>query len=561
MKSNLSKNLKVLLQCIVVIVLLNLIGGLVYKRFDLTQDKRYTLSEATVKLLEQVENPIIIDVFLEGKFPGEFRRLQLETRQLLEEFELVNSNVKFQFVNPLDEANGSEEVLNELVQYGIKPVSITVNDKGTQTQQVVLPWAIVSRGEKASKVQLLKNMLGANTEEKVLTSVQHLEYAFIDAIQKVIKEKQKKIAVLRGNDELEDVYIADLLLSLKESYYIAPFTLDSVASNPVKTLNELKEYDLTLIAKPHKNFTDKQIQVVDQYIVSGGKAIFMLDQVQADFDSLRATGNMLAYAKDQSLGEMLFKYGVRINPVLVKDEIGAPIKLAIGKQGSETQYGDFIWKFSPFVYPEGKHPIIKNIEGVKFDFVSPIDTLKNNIAKTVLLQSSKYSSTVGTPIEISLDVLNEQVGPEVYEGKGNYILGVLLEGDFRSVFQNRVLPFQMSDFKEKGLQNKIIVFSDGNLAKNQLDQRGAPMELGYDKWTNKLYGNKELLMNSVDFLLDDSGLIQLRTKEVRFPMMDKVKVYQNYTKIQMLALILPILIVVIFSIVFLVLKKRIFEKK
>ncbi|MEC4113813.1 gliding motility-associated ABC transporter substrate-binding protein GldG [Myroides pelagicus] len=546
---------------VVVVVLINILATFFSSRFDLTQDKRYTLSETTEVILSHVEQPVIIDVFLEGTFPAEFRRLQAETRQMLEEFELMNSNIKFHFVNPLEGEDNEEEVLGHLMELGVKPMSITVNDKGTQTKQVVLPWALVSQGQKTVKVSLLKNMMGISTEEKVLLSVQNLEYVFADAIQSVSSEKQKKIAVLKGNGELSDIYIADFLISLRERYHIGPFTLDSVASRPQETLEELKQYDLVLLAKPTEQFSDKEVQVLDQYILGGGKGLFLLDQVQADFDSLRNTGRMLAYAKDQSLGELLFKYGLRINPVLVKDEIGVPIKLAIGKQGTQTQYGDFIWKFSPFVYPESNHSIVKNIEGVKFDFVSPMDTLKNGVDKTVLLQTSKYSMTVGTPNEISFDVLNEEVSPEIYEGKGSYIVGVLLEGDFKSVYQHRILPFEMERPLKEGKDNKLIVFSDGDLIKNQVDQNGVPLELGYDKWTNRLFGNKELLLNSVDYLLDDQGLLELRTKEVKLPMLDKVRVYQNYTKIQLLALFLPLVVVVFILVLFLLMKKGKFQKK
>jgi gliding-associated putative ABC transporter substrate-binding component GldG len=561
MKKNHQQNILALVKLIIVLTAINIAGNFFYKRFDLTQDHRYTLSAITNEIVDRVKEPMIIDVFLEGKFPQEFRRLQNETKQLLEEFEIQNSNIKFQFINPLQEGATQEEVMQELFEYGLKPVTVTVNDKGTQTQQVVYPWAIVSQGEKASRVQLLKNMIGANTEEKVITSVQHLEYAFAEAIDKITTEKQKSIAILKGNGQLDDAYIADFLLTVRENYHIAPFTLDSVVVHPQKTLKELKDFDLIVVAKPDKEFSEKQIEVLDQFIMNGGKSLWLLDQVQADFDSLRTDGSMLAYAKDQSLGEMLFKYGVRINPVLVKDEISTPIKIAIGKQGSETQYGQFIWKFAPFVYPEINHPIVKNIEGVKFDFASPMDTLKNDIRKTVLLQSSKYSMLVGTPTEINLNILNEESTPEMFENKGSYILGVLLEGQFKSVFQNRILPFKVDKPLYKSEENKMIIISDGDIIKNHLDQNYQPLELGYDKWINKLYGNKELIMNSVNYLMDDRGLINLRTKEVKIPMLDKVKVYQDYNYIQMLTFGLPVLLIAVFGLIFTFLRRRSFVKK
>lgn len=562
MKRETKKNIVQLGSFIAGIVLLNGIGAYVHHRFDLTQDKRYTLSPITNEIIDQVEEPILIEVLLEGQFSQEFVKLQAETRQLLEEFSAENSNILFRFVNPLEEGGGTEDqIVSNLYELGAKPVTLTVNNKGMQSQALVFPWAFVNKGEQMVKVQLLKNMIGANTEEKVLTSIQHLEYAFTEAIAKVNTPKSKKIAILKGNGQIEDPYLADFLISAKDNYHLAPFTLDSVAQSPQATLAQLQEFDLAIMAKPTKEFDEKQIEVLDQFIMNGGKTLWLLDQVQADFDSLRTKGSLFAYPKDQSLGEMLFKYGVRINPLLVKDEVATPIKLALGRQGSETQYGEFIWKFAPFVYPESTHPIVKNIEGVRLDFASPIDTLKNEIKKTVLLQSSPYSLTVGTPTEINLDMINEESNPEHYSEKGNYILGVLLEGQFKSVFENRVLPFALPNAKKRSEDNKMIVISDGDIIKNQLDQNYQPMELGYDKWTNKLYGNKEFLFNAVNYLLDDSGLINLRTKEVKIPVLDKMRVFEHYSTIQFIVLGIPILVVLLLGFLFSFFKRKTFVKK
>lgn len=562
MKRETKKNIVQLGSFIAGIVLLNGIGAYVHHRFDLTQDKRYTLSPITNEIIDQVEEPILIEVLLEGQFSQEFVKLQAETRQLLEEFSAENSNILFRFVNPLEEGGGTEDqIVSNLYELGAKPVTLTVNNKGMQSQALVFPWAFVNKGEQMVKVQLLKNMIGANTEEKVLTSIQHLEYAFTEAIAKVNTPKSKKIAILKGNGQIEDPYLADFLISAKDNYHLAPFTLDSVAQSPQATLAQLQEFDLAIMAKPTKEFDEKQIEVLDQFIMNGGKTLWLLDQVQADFDSLRTKGSLFAYPKDQSLGEMLFKYGVRINPLLVKDEVATPIKLALGRQGSETQYGEFIWKFAPFVYPESTHPIVKNIEGVRLDFASPIDTLKNEIKKTVLLQSSPYSLTVGTPTEINLDMINEESNPEHYSEKGSYILGVLLEGQFKSVFENRVLPFALPNAKKRSEDNKMIVISDGDIIKNQLDQNYQPMELGYDKWTNKLYGNKEFLFNAVNYLLDDSGLINLRTKEVKIPVLDKMRVFEHYSTIQFIVLGIPILVVLLLGFLFSFFKRKTFVKK
>ncbi|WP_374401810.1 gliding motility-associated ABC transporter substrate-binding protein GldG [Flavobacterium sp.] len=556
MKENKSKALKQLGIVFLAIIVINLISNFFFKRFDLTQDKRYTLSETTLNIIESVDSPLYIEVYLEGNFPPEFKRLQNETKQLLEEFTAYNSNIIFNFKNPIEKEETRVEKMKEFYAKGMQPLSITVEDKGKQSQEVVFPWAQATYGDKFTKVALLKNLMGASTEQKVISSVQHLEFGFAEAINKISKEKQKKIAVIKGNGELIEPFMADFLRTVKESYYIGPFTLDSVAKQPTQTLEALKKYDLAVIAKPTEAFTEEEKQVLDQFIMNGGKTLWLVDAVSADMDSLyNETGTILAAQRELNLTDMFFKYGIRINPLLVKDEYATPIKLASGNQGSETQMQEYKWKFAPFIYPTSTNPIVKNMEGIKFEFASPIEILKNDIKKTVLLSSSEYSKTIGTPSPISLDMVTEETTPEEYEGKGLLPVAVLMEGKFKSMYQNRVLPFKDNSFQATGKDNKMIVISDGDVIKNQLD-KGVPLELGFDKWTNQLYGNKEFLMNCVNYLLDDNGLINIRSKDVDLPLLNKEEVYKNYTMAQMVTVGLPIVILAIFGFLFTFLRKR-----
>ncbi len=556
MKENKSKALKQLGIVFLAIIVINLISNFFFKRFDLTQDKRYTLSETTLNIIESVESPLYIEVYLEGNFPPEFKRLQNETKQLLEEFTAYNSNIIFNFKNPIEKEETRVEKMKEFYAKGMQPLSITVEDKGKQSQEVVFPWAQATYGDKFTKVALLKNLMGASTEQKVISSVQHLEFGFAEAINKISKEKQKKIAVIKGNGELIEPFLADFLRTVKESYYIGPFTLDSVAKQPTQTLEALKKYDLAVIAKPTEAFTEEEKQVLDQFIMNGGKTLWLVDVVSADMDSLyNETGTILASQRELNLTDMFFKYGIRINPLLVKDEYATPIKLASGNQGSETQMQEYTWKFAPFVYPTSTHPIVKNMEGIKFEFASPIEILKNDIKKTVLLSSSEYSKTVGTPTPVSLEMVTEETTEEEYLGKGLLPVAVLMEGKFKSMYQNRVLPFKDNSFQANGKNNKMIVISDGDVIKNQLD-KGVPLELGFDKWTNQLYGNKEFLMNCVNYLLDDNGLINIRSKDVDLPLLNKEEVYKNYTMAQMVTVGLPIVILAIFGFLFTFLRKR-----
>ncbi|MCV9934415.1 gliding motility-associated ABC transporter substrate-binding protein GldG [Flavobacterium sp. LS1R47] len=561
MKISSQKNIKTLLITIAILIALNIAGTFIFHRFDLTNDKRYTLSPTSLNIIKQVHNPLSIKIYMQGDLPPEFKRLQLETQQLLEEFQVYNKNIYFEFVNPMENEDESMDIIKELYRKGLTPINITVDDKGKQSQAMVFPWAIATYNNKEVNIPLLKNQMGASTTQKVIGSVQHLEYSIADAFNKITKEKQKKVAIIKGNGEMKEIFMAKFLMQIRESYHIGPFTLDSVAKNPIGTLDALKKYDLAIIAKPTEAFTDSEKQVLDQFIINGGKTLWLVDQVNAEMDSLyNQSGATLAFPRDLNLNDMFFKYGFRITPDLVKDERGSPIKLASGEQGSATQYQQFNWKYAPQVYPESKHPIVKNLGGIKFDFANPIDTLKNGIKKTVLLQSSPYSKKIGTPAEINLNIVTEETSPNDYINKGNIPLSVLLEGDFHSMYENRVLPFEQKTFLTKGKATKMIVISDGDLVRNQLDKNLTPVELGYDQRSGNLYDNKDFLMNCVNYLLDDTGLINIRSKDLNLPLLDKEKVYQEYSITQFITIGLPILILLVFGLAFTFLRKRKYSK-
>jgi gliding-associated putative ABC transporter substrate-binding component GldG len=553
--------LKSLVFIIAVLVLLNGIGSQFFHRFDLTQDKRYTLSPTSLSILKEVKEPLIVDVFLKGQFPGEFKKLQAETQQLLEEFKAYNKNITFQFVNPLENEEERDTIIQSFMERGLTPVNVTVEDKGKQTQEVVFPWAIATYNGRSVKVPLLKNLMGASTAEKVVSSVQHLEYAFANAFNTVSKNKEKKVAIIKGNGELHDLLMADFIKQVRENYYIGTFTLDSVAKKPNESLSYLKKYDLAVIAKPTEKFSDEEKLALDQFVINGGKTLWLVDQVNIEMDSLyNDAGATLAYPFDLNLNDLFFKYGVRINPTIIKDVMAAPIALATGEQGSATQYTQYPWFYSPLVYPSSTNPIVSNVDALKFQFVNSIDTLKNGIKKTVLLQSSPYSKAVGTPVEVSLNMVTDRPEQSAFKNTGNIPIAILLEGQFHSVYENRVLPFDEKTFKSIGKNNKMIVVSDGDIIRNQLDKNFQPLELGYDKWTNKLYGNKEFMMNCVNYLLDDNGLINIRSKAVNLPLLDKEKVYTNYTVSQVITVGLPIVILGIFGLAFTYIRKRKYAK-
>ena len=557
--SSFKKHITSLGLLIVGLVLLNIGGSVFYERFDLTQDKRYTLSDAAKETLNSIDSPILIDVFLEGSFPPEFRKLQVETKQILDEFAADNPNIRYEFINPLAGDENQESIGQQLANIGLVAAHVQVKENGKVSNELVYPWALAYYKDKTVKIPLLKNQLGTSSEERVNNSIQNLEYSFADGFNRLVNEKSKKVAVLKGNGQWDDRYIADFFSTLREYYFIAPFTLDSAYSNPIKTLDELKQFDLIVSASPTESFSDTEKYILDQYTMHGGNSLWLIDATEIKEDSVSL--KKIAFASDLNLNDFFFKYGVRINSNLVKDIYSAPIVLASGNE-NEAQYNRFPWFFSPLSASSQNHPIVTNIEAVKFDYVSSIDTLPNMLDKTILLSSSNISKIVGLPAPIdfdkeipeNLDVLNNGPDPQEFTA-GETPMAVLIEGTFSSVFTNRVKPFALPDDRSTSPPTKMVVISDGDVIKNQLD-RNRPLELGFDKMTNVMYGNKEFLLNTVNYLLDDGGLINIRTKEIAVPFLDPTKTIEQRTKWQITNLLLPLGLLIIFGVSFKFYRRR-----
>ena len=528
-------------------------------RIDLTADGRYTLSETSEDIIAKATDVVIVDVFLEENVPDAFLKLQIETRQLLEEYASANPNIKFAFVNPVPEGAVVEQIAEDFNNRGMRPEQVQLRNNGKVSQEFIFPWAIASYKGQTVRIPLLKKTLGASPDELVSRSVQNLEYAFSDAFYKLLNPKSKRIAVLKGNGELQDKYIADFFKTLRESYFIAPFPLDSISAKPDTIMAALNKFDLIVAAKPTEAFTDLQKYALDQYTMQGGKALYLIDQVAMETDSLyRNSGMALATARSLNLDDFFFKYGIRINPVLVEDLYAAPLVLATG-EGNNSQYSQLPWFFYPLITPEENHPINTNIDNpVFFKYANQIELLDTPLEKTILLQSSVLSKLNGVPVPISLESITTEPSAENYSA-GNQNLAVLLEGKFTSAFKNRILPIENSQipFRESAEKNTaMIVVADGDLIKNDLDQNGRPLELGFDKFTFKEYGNKEFLLNAVNYLLDDSGLINIRSKSISLPALDIQKTTNNRSTWQALTLGLPLVMLLIFGLIYTYLRKR-----
>jgi ABC-2 type transport system permease protein len=537
-------------------IILNFANQSFYKRFDLTADNRYTLSNTTKNIVSKIDKNLSVTIYLEGDFPSEFKRLQAETRQYLEELSAENSKIKITFQNP-------DNQREKLIKKGMIPSKLTVEENGKLSEAIIFPWAEISYEKKSQVVSLLPSAIVASQEEQLQKAIENLEYSFSNALNTILLQKRKRVGVITGNGELQDMYQYSFLSEVAKKYRLAKFTLDSVASNPQQTLKDLTSLDIAIIAKPTQKFTEQEKFTIDQFIANGGKTLWMLDNVQADQDSLFTNGKMLAYPRDLNLTDLLFAYGVRINTSLIKDLYAAKISLATGKIGNQTQFQNLEWFFHPLVSGNPNHAITKNIAPVRLQFANPIDTLKNNIKKTPLLRSSLLTQKIGTPRFIELQSIANEILETDYNN-GSQLFAVLLEGAFNSAYKNRMRPFETPLYKESSNNNKMVVISDGDIGKNQIlkdnTSKIQPLDLNKDKWTRQQFGNKDFLLNVVDYLLDDIGLIELRNKTLKISILDKQKAYKERLYWQFVNVIFPLIFLLFFGIIFHFLRRRKYAK-
>ncbi|HLV62077.1 gliding motility-associated ABC transporter substrate-binding protein GldG [Galbibacter sp.] len=542
---------KKILLPIVLLFAVNYISSFFVVRVDLTKDQRYTLSKPTKELLKKVDRPIFIDVLLGGNPPAEFKRLQTETKQLLEEFSNVNDYIIFNIVDPLESGGTKEQIAQSLMELGLTPASVTIEEGNSVSREMIFPWAMVNSGSKTVKASLLNNSLGANSEARINNSVQQLEHTLADAIYQVTITDKKSIAVIKGQGEMDDKYMADFLRNLQGYYHLAEFNMDSLHQQPQATLENLKRFQAAIIAKPTQGFSENEKMILDQYIISGGKTLWLLDQVAADLDSLQNDNfRSLAFPMDLNLDDMLFKYGVRINKDLVQDLISTPV--TVTDANGEIPLN---WFYSPMVASLNNHPINNSLNVVKLEFANSIDTLSNGIDKTILLQSSNQSRAVGVPRNYSLDEFDNPPNLSEFSGEPK-MLGVLLEGQFNSAYSNRVKPFIPDAMVEKNqYPNKMIIISDGDII-NYTYANKKPLVGGIDPWTKQLYSNRNFLLNCVNYLVQDNGLINIRSKEIYISLLDKQKSYEQKTWWQLVNIGVPIVTLLLFGSIFYYVRRK-----
>lgn len=506
-------------------------------QIDFTADQRYTLSPTAINTLEATTTPLRVDVFLSGDLPNNFQRLRQETQTLLEQMARKRP-LLLNYINPFEDTDNVTAIVEEMLQYGLQPHNVVNANTQRMEQTVVFPWAIVSDGSRSVRVSLLKKTLGDSPEQQLLRSIRQLEYQFTDAIIQLQTTTKKSIAVLTSHNTSSAASTADLLQSLKPYYNLAAFDLKALQNDPITTLNNLKRFDVLFISNPKAPFTATEKLVLDQYQMHGGASLWAINTIQINRDSLfNSSGSALAYPNPLNLEDYFFKRGLRLNNNLVKDLYAAPIVLAQGS-GNQSQYLPYPWSYYPLIPAITSHPIAAGVGNVWLRFTSSIDTLKNTAKKQFLLTSSPLSKAATAPFIVRLEEATQAPNPEAYN-QGSLGTAVLLEGAFESLYKNRVLNVDSLPFKANG-NAKMLVIADGNIAENQLD-KGQPVELGYDKWTNNFYNNKTFLQNAFHYLMGEEARIALRAKTLQVALLDLQRTKENSTLVRLFVALIPLL--------------------
>ena len=555
------KNIRTFGLLLLFIIAINVLSSFLFTRIDLTTEKRYTLSKATKKILKNIDDVVYFKIYLEGDFPAGFKRLKNETREMLNQFKAYNTLIQYEFINPSEGKNKKQtnNIYKELYTKGIEPTNLQVKNNDGSSQQIIFPGAIVTYKEKELPLQLLNSQLGVAPEAILNSSIESLEYNIASVLKKLSLTTKPKIAFLQGHGELDKYETGSIAAMLSEYYDVNQITL-------LNNLNALDKIKALIIAKPNRIFSEKDKFIIDQFVMNGGKLIWLVNPVFASMDSLRTENQTIGISQKLGIEDQLFKYGVRLNYDLIQDLNAMPLPIKTGNMGNQPQFSYLPWYFFPVIMPTVKHPIVNNLNAVKFEFTSSIDTVgSSKIKKTILLTTSQYTRLIQTPVSISLDIMQEKPNEKAFN-KSYIPTAVLLEGEFPSLFKNRLSDSMINQpnyhFKELSIPNKMIVISNGDVIKNDIQLTNGlkyPMPLGYDKYTRETFGNKEFILNCIDYLCDDSGLIDVRSRELKLRLLDKTKTAKYKTMIQFVNVGLPVLLILLFSLVNRFIRKRKFS--
>ena len=578
-RKNLKKNqIVAFLVTLAIVVVLNVIGSFVFTRFDLTSEKRYTLSPTTKEILGDLKDYVYFKVYLDGDFPAGFKKLRRETKEMLDEFRAYSKYIDYEFINPSESSDPTErnETYKILYQSGLNPTDLNVrNADGSTKQMIIWPGALVSyRNDTEIAIDLLENQLGQSDEEALNASMQNLEFRLIDAVKKATRRKKPNIAFIQGHGELAGHDIYDITQTLSQNYNVSFVEIDGKIDALIhRTQNEEEDvkafasYDAIVVAKPTEPFDEKDKFLIDQYVMHGGKVLWLVEPVFATMDSLQNQESTVGIEQDLNLDDMLFKYGVRLNRNLLLDMHCAALPIRTGQVAGQPTLEFFRWFYFPLLQAASEHPMVRNMNSIKADFVSSVEptTSANGIEQVPLLKTSDYTKISGTPVFVSLAMLRQTPDKRFFNAKGQNV-AYLLKGSFPSLYANRIpqeiMESREMKFKEESEPTAMIVVADGDLIRNQIDvKRKAPLPLGYDQYTGNTYANKEFIENCISYLVDGEGLIDIRSREFKVRLLDMAKVGKERTKWQLINVFVPTAIIVALGFAMAFVRKRKYSKK
>ncbi|MEM1407696.1 MAG: gliding motility-associated ABC transporter substrate-binding protein GldG [Bacteroidota bacterium] len=537
---------------ITLIILINVLASRAFYRFDLTEEKRFSIKPASKELLGSLDDVVYIEVFLEGELNAGFKRLRNATRETLEEFRIYSgNNIQYTFNDPSAALSESakNQFMQSLMSRGIRPTNVIDENNGQRIEKLIFPGAIVSYGGVEEGVMLLKGNQAATAEQKLNQSIEGIEYQLASAIRKLTSLERKKVGLLRGHGEMDSLEVESFNLSLIESYEIDEVRLNSP---------DLLSFDALIIANPTDRFSESEKYNLDQYLLNDGKVVLLMDKLRANMDSASRENNF-AFPIDINLDDQLFNYGIRINNDLIQDNSAVLYPVNVGNIGDQPQIKGLKWWFYPVLNRFSNHPITNNLDAVLGRFVSTIDTVKaDGVKKTPLLFTSDYSRSVSAPVKVSIPDLRKNLTPEMLNQR-NLPVAYLLEGVFESLFKNRFKPESVdeSNFKESG-NGKILVISDGDFIRNEISPRsGIPQPLGFYPFAQESrFANEDFMLNALSYMLDDEGIITARNKEIKIRPLNKVQIAREKLQWQIINLVSPIVLVVLYGLARFYLRKK-----
>lgn len=557
------QNITQLLLVVAIVALLNIVSLYVFHRFDLTAEKRYTLAPATQQFLEEMKDVAYFKVYLNGEnLPYGFKRLQNATREMLDEFRnYAGDNVEYEFIDPFKSPDLATrgEIGRQLMEKGLTPTTVEERDeKGGTSEKLLFAGAIVSYRDKEIALELLQSNMAISGEQNLNNSIQAIEFQLVNTLMKLSKAQKEKIAFIEGHGELSELEVADIKNALMEFYEVSRVKIKG-------QLNSLDGVDCIIIARPDSVFSDQDKYIIDQFIMKGGKALWLIDGVKVSMDSLMYSSSVLGLGNQINIEDQLFKYGVRVNPNLIQDMQCGGLRLKTSMPGAPLKFRTFPWIYFPLLMSNNEVPLSKNLDLIKTQFASSLDTVghRGKVKKEFLLFSSGRSRSVNAPVQIKLNIVNE-VLEDSYFDKSFLPVAVLLEGEFESVYKNRLSPefteSKETHFRETSRPTKMIVVADGDIIRNAwriAEGQYVPLPLGYDKHTDMSFaGNKDFILNSINYLLDDEGAMQVRSREIKLRLLDKAKVQNNQLFWKLLNVLVPILFIVLFGILFNYFRKK-----